>query len=48
MALSAHGYCFVGKGAQRAHRERLAKETTAYSFLEACQNRLVPVNLGII
>ncbi|OAA59233.1 phosphotransferase-like protein [Niveomyces insectorum RCEF 264] len=48
LALSAYGYCFVGKGVQRAHRKRLEKEAAAYGFLEACQGRLVPVNLGVI
>jgi hypothetical protein len=48
VALSEFGYCFVGKGVQRAHRKRLQKETVAYGLLEECQGRLVPVNLGII
>lgn len=48
VALSEFGYCFVGKGVQRAHRKRLQKETVAYGLLEQCQGRLVPVNLGII
>ncbi|OAA67181.1 phosphotransferase-like protein [Niveomyces insectorum RCEF 264] len=48
LVLSQYGYCFVGKGVQRAHRKRLAKEALAYGFLEACQGRLVPVELGMI
>ncbi|CAK7245391.1 MAG: hypothetical protein STHCBS139747_006972 [Sporothrix thermara] len=48
IAVSAYGYCLVGKGVQKPHCKFLAAEETAYSFLEACQGRLVPVNLGII
>lgn len=49
LALSAYGYCFVGKGVQRVHCNRLAKEAAVYeSHLAAGQGRLVPVNLGII
>lgn len=48
LALSEYGYCFLGKGVQRAHRKRLEKEAVTYSFLEACQGRLVPVVLGVI
>ena len=48
VALSEYGYCFVGKGVQRAHRKQLEKEAVVYGSLEACQGRLVPVNLGMI
>ncbi|KAF4126629.1 hypothetical protein GMORB2_0365 [Geosmithia morbida] len=48
IALSRYGYCFVAKGVQNAHRKRLEKELAAYSVLESCQGRLVPVNLGVV
>ncbi|OAA63403.1 phosphotransferase-like protein [Niveomyces insectorum RCEF 264] len=48
LTLRTHGYCFLGKGVQRPHQERLAGEAAIYDQLEACQGRAVPVSLGMV